>query len=60
MSEVIAGFRLVEKNEMIKEGDVAGWAKKIPIDMKIWNNSLAGNFNQPVYRPMSSFKDYKA
>ena len=54
----IAGYRLVGKEEKIKEGDVCGWAKKTPIDMKNWKDALAGEYNQAVYRPVASFVDF--
>jgi hypothetical protein len=55
----IVGYRLVEKDELIKAGDVAGWARKQPIDMNNWKGSMAGRFNQPVFRPVSSFVDFE-
>jgi hypothetical protein len=53
----IVGYRVVEQHEAIRDGDVAGWARKKPIDMNLWKNAMAGEFNQPVFRPMSSFVD---
>ena len=41
----IVGYRLVEKEEKIQKFDVCGWAKKIPIDINLWNGIIAGNFN---------------
>ena len=55
----IVGYRLVEKTELIQLGDVCGWAKKYPIDINLWKDSKAGEFNQPVFRPLSSFVDFK-
>lgn len=53
----IAGYRLVEKTETIQAGDVCGYVKKYPVDMDNWQDELAGDFNQAVFRPMSDFTD---
>ena len=58
MSTTIVGYRLVEKTEKIQAGDVCGYAKKYPIDMANWQDALAGDFNQAVFRPMKCFEDY--
>jgi hypothetical protein len=54
----IAGYRLVEKDDFIRTGDVAGLARKYPIDMKLWRGSTAGEFNQPVFRPLQCYVDF--
>ena len=53
----IVGYRLLEKTELIQEGDVCGWVKKYPIDMNNWKGEPADRCNQPVFRPMSQFTD---
>jgi hypothetical protein len=50
-------FRLVEKDEFITAGDVAGYRAKVPIDMNNWAGSRAGQFNQAVFRPLKSYED---
>ena len=50
-------FRLVEKDEFIRAGDVAGWRAKVPIEMRNWAGSKAGEFNQAVFRPLKSYED---
>ena len=53
----IAGYRLLDKTEDIKEGDVCGWAKRTPVDMRNWKGEKVGAYNQAVFRPMKSFVD---
>ena len=48
----VAGYRLVEKDDFIRDGDVAGWARKYPIDMNLWKGSKAAEYGQPVFRPL--------
>ena len=55
----IVGYRLLEKTEIVKEGDVLGSSKKVPIQVALWEGAEVGSVNQPVYRPMSSFKDFE-
>ena len=54
----IAGYRLVEKDDFIRAGDVAGWARKYPIDMNLWKGSKAAEYGQPVFRPLQCFVDF--
>ena len=53
----VAGYRLLDRTEDLKEGDVCGWSKKTKVDMKNWAGAKAGAYNQPVFRPMKSFVD---
>lgn len=53
----IVGYRLLDKTERLRKGDVCGWVKKYPINMDNWRDGLAGDFNQAVFRPMISFVD---
>lgn len=54
----IVGYRLLDRTEKMRAGDVLGSARKTPIIVSCWAGQEAGNCNQPVYRPMSSFKDF--
>jgi hypothetical protein len=55
-SPPVAGYRLVEKTECIKPGDVAGSVMKKLVGQE-WYGTLASQFNQSVFRPMKSFVD---
>ena len=52
-----AGYRLLGEDEEMLGGDVCGWKRKYPVDMENWSGQRAGNFNQPVFRPLASFVD---
>ena len=54
----IVGYRLLEKMELMQEGDVLGSVGKTPIIPELWAGQPAKKCNQPVYRPLRSFEDF--
>ena len=53
----IIGYRLLEKADIMKAGDVLGSVSKKKIGEE-WIGVLVSQCNQPVYRPMIKFIDW--